>query len=253
MRSLALAQAGDADAVAAAIAAGADALVLDLLGLPQGPGLDAARLAARDVLGTLRTAPPEGRRPLRRFVRIHSLTSRLADGDLDIVMAGQPDGIVLPAADPDCIGRLALRIAVREAQLGLPACSTRIIALMAQEPASMLRLCESPRSGRGAPAAAAPSGPTARLAGFGFSPGQLQPTIGLANRGHGGASDVLARGLVVAAAAAAGIAAVIDAPPAGPAGRDIDAWARRALRDGFTAGFAARTEEIPVLNRVFSH
>ncbi len=250
MRSLALAKAGDADAIAAAHAAGADAVVIDLLGLAEGPALDAGRKAARQALESLRADPPAGRTPILRFVRIHSLTSRLADGDLDVVMAGRPDAIVLPAADPDCIGRLALRIAVREAQLGLAACSTRIIALMAQEPAAMLRLCESPRSGRNA--AGTPQ-PAARLVGFGFSPVQLQPTIGLPGRGHGGASEVLARGLVVAAAAAAGIAAVIDIPPDGPGNRDIDAWARRAHRDGFTAGFATRPDEIAVLNRVFNH
>ncbi|SHO67521.1 citrate lyase subunit beta / citryl-CoA lyase [Pseudoxanthobacter soli DSM 19599] len=243
LRSLALIRPDGTGALDAAVATGADAVVIDL-----APFRDAALVDARTRTAALLAAMPRGGGAPLRFVRVHPIASGLVDGDLDAVIAAGPDGIVLPGADPDGIGRLALRIAVREARLGLDAGAVSIIAMVAEDAAGLLKLCGAQ--------------PAGRLAALGFCPARFRGAVGtpgrLANgREDAGAADLLARGLVAAAAAAAGVAALIDltaetaAQSDNHATEELGALARRALRDGFTGGFASAPEGIAALNGVF--
>ena len=76
--------------------------------------MPAKALARRTVLGALRAAPRGADAPAL-YVRVNS-DAALNQRDLDIVMAGAPDGIMLPKAEGGAdIERLSARLAVREA------------------------------------------------------------------------------------------------------------------------------------------
>ena len=77
------------------LGSGADALVLDLEDSISPRNKAEARAT---TLAFLREARSANARP-RLFVRINGLATGLADDDLDAVVAGKPDGIMLPKAE----------------------------------------------------------------------------------------------------------------------------------------------------------
>ena len=211
----------------AALASGADALVLDL-GDPADPeGRAAARRRAAAALARL-GAPP--RRP-RLAVRVAALTTGLVDPDLDAVMPGAPDAVVLPGAVGGAdVQRLAVKLAVREAEAGLPAGSTRIVAVA--------------DTARGIFALGTLPGASARLAALLWDPDALSAEAG-AVPARDAAPLAAARGLVVLAAAAAGVPAVDGASPAGSP--DLDADVLAARRDGFGGRLALDPDQVAVI------
>src|SRR5215217_6667308 len=109
-----------------ALQAGADAIILDLEDSVSLAQKDSARRTSADFLRTART---QGQRP-RLFVRVNGLTTGLTDADLDGVMPGAPDGIVLPKAIGGIdVSHLGAKLAVREAEFGLADGETRILAI----------------------------------------------------------------------------------------------------------------------------
>jgi citrate lyase subunit beta/citryl-CoA lyase len=63
-------------------------------------------------------------------VKTHALDSGETDADLDAVMAGAPDAILLPGSlGAPSVQQLSAKLAVREARLGLADGATRIIAV----------------------------------------------------------------------------------------------------------------------------
>ncbi len=215
---------GDPEAVAATTMSGADALVLDL-GAADAPGDRAARRgAALDVLlhlraggGAARAAPGERRTTI---VRVAPLASGLLPADLDGVMAGAPDAVLLPGTvGARDLQHLAAKLAVREAERGLAAGRTRIVAMAADTPAGVLAL-------------ASLSGASPRLMALGWDPAALAAALGV---GPHAAPLRTARDLLLIAAAAAGVPA-LDCGAAGDEPADAPDAARR---DGF-AGRLAR-------------
>ncbi len=99
-----------------ALASEADALAVDLS--------RRAMRTRRQIIGEARAC---GKKCL---AQIHALDSGLADADLDAVMPGRPDGIILPDA---CGGRdiqhLGAKLAVREAENDLADGALKILAL----------------------------------------------------------------------------------------------------------------------------
>ena len=77
-----------------AMAGAADALILDL----EDSVAPAAKPEARQAVRAFLDAQQEGRaKPV--FVRVNPLDGGLADDDLDAILPGHPDGIVLPKAE----------------------------------------------------------------------------------------------------------------------------------------------------------
>ncbi len=96
---------------------GADALILDLEDSVALDGKPQAREITRAFLEATRALP---KRPLL-IVRINGLTTGMSDADLDAVMPGAPDAIMLPKSEGGTdVGHLAAKIAVREAEADLP-------------------------------------------------------------------------------------------------------------------------------------
>ena len=236
MRSLLIAPA-DEQRLAEALESGADAVIVDL-----AQAAPAERAAARAAAARfLKEARGRGGGPAL-IVRINPLDSGETDADLDAVMAGAPDAILLPGSlGAASVQQLSAKLAVREAEFALADGATRIIAV-ADTAQSLFHM----GSYRGA---------SARLIGVAWSAEALRADIGAETDrdrlgGYLGAYR-LARELTLLAATSARVAA-IDA--AFPNIRDLDGLRAEALaarRDGFTGKIALDPAQVGVINDVF--
>jgi citrate lyase subunit beta / citryl-CoA lyase len=217
----------------AALAAEADALAIDLAAVDD----DAAPPARAAAAALVKAAKAAGRPAL---MIVHTLASGLVDGDLDAVMAQAPFGIVLPdAVGGRDIQHLGAKLAVREAENGLPDGSTRILALAADSPAAIFELGSLARA-------------TRRLIGVGRDEARLARAMGLAGDAGDDKPEPLriARGLSLFAAAAAGVPAFDSAGPGEGA-----AFARlcaKAAHDGFAGKFALTPAQAKAINAAFA-
>lgn len=219
---------------------GADALLLDLEDSVAPQNKAQARTTTLAFLKEARTAKA---RP-RLFVRINALATGLADDDLDAVVAGHPDGILLPKAE----GGAAVihgdaKISAREAVHGLPDGAIDLIAI-ATETAAALFL------------AGTYAGASRRLKGLTWGAEDLSVELGAeANRdrdGHFLAPYQLARTLCLAGAAAAHVQAIdtvyVDFRNDAGLRRECE----EARRDGFTGKMAIHPAQVAAINQVFT-
>ncbi len=240
MRSLLFVPADSEKKLAKGSESGADALILDLEDSVAAERKPAAREGALAYLKAHASHTP---RP-RLIVRVNALDTGLIDADLDAVVAGRPDAILLPKAEggPSVI-HLDAKLTAREAVHGLPDGAISIIAL-ATETAAALFLCGTYRDS------------SARLTGITWGAEDLSAELGAeTNRdatGHFTSPYMLARNLSLAAAASAHVQA-IDTVYADF--RDMQGLRREAedaRRDGFTAKMAIHPAQVPVINEVFT-
>lgn len=219
---------------------GADALIVDLEDSIATANKEQARKTA---LAFLKSAQSAKRRP-RLLVRVNAIETDLIDGDLDAVMAAAPDAIMLPKAEGGAsVMHLDAKLAVREAENGLPENSTGIVAL-ATETAAALFLAGTFRNA------------SQRLNGLTWGAEDLSADLGAeANRDKDGQfldPYRLARSLCLAGAAAAGV------QPIDTVYVDFrnDAGLRReteeARRDGFAAKMAIHPGQVAIINEVFT-
>jgi citrate lyase subunit beta / citryl-CoA lyase len=219
---------------------GADALILDL---EDSVAPEAKGAARRSALAFLREMGGERDRP-RLHVRINGFSTGLSDGDLDTVMTGAPDGIVLPKASGGAdISLLAARIALREALHDLPDGGTRILAIATETPAAIFGLGTY-------------AGASARLEGLAWGGEDLGAALGAAvtKGADGGWSEPfrLARNLCLFGAAAAGVRAI---DTVFTNFRDLDGLrseAAAAARDGFSGKLAIHPAQVAVINDAFT-
>jgi citrate lyase subunit beta / citryl-CoA lyase len=222
------------------LASGADALIIDLEDSVAPAGKEEARRVAAGFLAEVgRTAE----RP-RLLVRVNGLETGLIEADLDAVMPGGPDGVVLPK----CVGgrdvaHLGAKLAVREAENALPDGSTRILAIATE-------------TAKGVFALGSFAGASQRLLGLTWGGEDLSADIGAeANRDEAGRyTDLyrLARSLTLLGAAAAEVEPVDSVFTNF---RDLEGLAlecREARRDGFVAKMAIHPAQVPVINEAFT-
>jgi citrate lyase subunit beta / citryl-CoA lyase len=236
MRSLLIAPA-DEQRLAEALKSGADAIIVDLA--EAAPATRAgARAAAAQFLKEAR-----GRGiGLVLIARANALDSGETDADLDAVMPGAPDAILLPGSlGAASVQQLSAKLAVREAQLGLSDGETRIIAVA--DTAQALFNMGSYR------------GSSARLIAVAWSAEALRADIG-AETDRDRLGDTrgpyrLARELALLAATSARVAAT-DTVFLNI--RDLEGLRAEALaarRDGFTGKIALDSAQVGVINDVF--
>ncbi|WP_246657189.1 aldolase/citrate lyase family protein [Methylocystis sp. B8] len=212
---------------AAALDCGADALLLRL-----GPCVedDARRSASARACTLIGEAKRKGGAP-KLFVEVAPVESELIEADLGALFGPGPDGVFLPSCrGVESLQRLAVKLAVREAQAGLADGATRIGAFVG-DPASVLALRFF--------AAASP-----RLAALAFDEAALSASLGLTEAG--GAAIEMARAAIILAAASAGVPAF--APPVQIGQEAAYAAARR---DGFAGAMALRPEQVAHILKVF--
>lgn len=237
MRSLLFVPADSDKKLAKAPGAGADVLLLDLEDSVALGRKDIARGMVRDFL---KGRPAD----TRAFVRINPFVTPLAMPDLEAVMPGRPDGIMLPkSAGGEEVKTLDRALARLEQQHGLQEGSTRILPIATETARAMFTLGTYP-------------GSSARLAGLMWGAEDLAADIGaLANRRADSTYEApfaLARSLCLFAAAAAGVPAVdtVYADFRDRAGFEREC--QEGARLGFTAKAAIHPDQVETINRVFT-
>lgn len=219
---------------------GADALILDLEDSVASDAKPQARAASLAFLTEARGLP---RRPLM-IVRVNPLTSGLIEADLDAVMAGAPDAIMLPKAEGGVdVSHLAAKIAVREAENDLPDGATRIIPIATE-------------TGKGVFGLGSYAGATHRLAALTWGAEDLSADLGAeANRlTDGSYADPyrLARALTLFAAASAQVDAIDTVFTSFRDEAGFRAECIAARRDGFTGKMAIHPAQVAPINEIFA-
>jgi citrate lyase subunit beta/citryl-CoA lyase len=240
MRSLLFVPGDSARKLEKALESQADALLVDL---EDSVALAAKEDARRTAAAFLTEARRRAERP-RLFVRVNGLTTDLTDADLDAVMAAAPDGIVLPkTVGGRDVSHLGAKLAVREAEFGLPDGETRVIAIATETASGLFALGTF-------------AGASHRLQGIAWGGEDLSADIGAeTNRDETGRYTEpyrLARTLTLLGATAAE-ADAIDSVFTNF--RDLDGLAaecREARRDGFVAKMAIHPAQVPVINEAFT-
>ena len=236
MRSLLIAPA-DEKRLAEAVESGADAIIVDLAGM--APATRAgARAAAAQFFKAVRRKPGG---PVL-IARANALDSGETDSDLDVVMAGAPDAILLPGSlGAASVQQLSAKLAVREADLSLADGGTKIIAV-----ADTARALFGMGSYRGS---------SARLTGIAWSADSLRADIGAETDrdrfGNHLGPYRLARDLTLLAATSAGVAALDAVFPDLHDKEGLRAEALAARRDGFAGKMAIDPAQIGVINDIF--
>ena len=178
------------------------------------------------------------------MVRVNGLQTGLIDADLDAVAPAKPDAIMLPKAEGGAsVIHADAKLAVREAQNGLPDGAIKILPIATETAAALF-------------VAGTFAGSSARLMGLTWGAEDLSADLGAqANRdAQGRFLDPyrLARALCLAGAAAAQVPAIdtvyVDF-------RNADGFRREceeACRDGFIGKMAIHPAQVPIINEVFT-
>ena len=229
MRSLLFVPGDRPDRMQKALAAGADALILDLEDAVAPAAKGEARRHVAEFLNAHSTS--------RMFVRVNPLDSQECERDLAAVLPSHPDGIVLPKAEGGAsVNELARRLTER-GNVG-----AQIIAIATETPAAMFQL--------------GTYGGAKRLAGLTWGAEDLPAAIGAATSreedGRFTPPYELARSLCLFGAAAAGVAPIETVYPAFRDLEGLASYAARARRDGFRGMMAIHPAQVPVINDAFT-
>lgn len=104
--------------------AGADALILDL----EDSVAPARKAIAREMIPAFLKDRPKGKRTSELWVRVNPLDTEFTLADLAAIMAGAPDGLMLPKVNgPDCVRIVSLYLNAFETAHGLALGSTKIL------------------------------------------------------------------------------------------------------------------------------
>jgi citrate lyase subunit beta/citryl-CoA lyase len=222
-----------------AAASAADALILDLEDSVTAERLPQARAQVCDFLRARRARAAQ-----QLWVRVNALSSGRLSDDLAAVMAGAPDGIVLPKVS---FAREALEVArllsLLEREHARPPGATKLLVIATETAQSLLALGDYANTAN------------ARLAGLTWGAEDLSAALGASARAADGALTFtfeLVRSMCLLAAAAAGVPAFdgvcVDF-------RNNDALIReaaRACRDGFVGKLAIHPAQVGPINAAFS-
>jgi citrate lyase subunit beta/citryl-CoA lyase len=239
MRSLLFVPADSGAKLDKAMASGADAVILDL---EDSIMLERKQQARAAALQYLKTAGVRKSCP-RLLVRINGLDTGMTDADLETIVAGTPDAVLLPKAEGGAsVTHLDAKLTAREAIAGIPEGSIKILAQTVESAAGLF--------GAGTYRDCSP-----RLIGMTWGPEDLSAELGAeTNRDAAGELTEpyrLARSICLYAAAAAKVPAIetvyVDFRNSEGLRRDT----QDARRDGFSGRLAIHPAQVPVINKVF--
>jgi citrate lyase subunit beta/citryl-CoA lyase len=240
MRSLLFVPADGGAKLDKAMAAGADAVILDLEDSIAPERKAHARAAALEFL---KAAQTKKQRP-RLLVRINGLDTGMTDADLDAVVAGKPDAILFPKAEGGAtVTHVDAKLTAREAVAGLPDGSIKILAQTVESAVGLFTAGSYRNS-------------SARLIGMTWGPEDLSSELGAeANREADGMLTEpyrLARSICLFGAAAAKVPAIetihVNFRDPEVLRRDSEL----ARRDGFSGRLAIHPAQVAVINEVFT-
>ena len=214
----------------------ADALILDL----EDSVMPDRKPVAREMVRAALMAP----RKSKFWVRINPLDSGYAPDDLDVVVSGKPDCILLPkAADAGDVLRLDRHLTEIEKREGLEQGAIKVVVLANETGASMFTMGSYTKD--------AP-----RLAGITWGAEDLAAAVGASsNSDENGELTMLykiARALCLAAAAAADVDAVDTVYTRIGDLAGLRKVCNDARRDGFRGKMAIHPEQVAVINEAFT-
>jgi citrate lyase subunit beta/citryl-CoA lyase len=220
------------------LASGADALIVDL---EDSVSTDRKAAARATALAFLQSAKRGG---LKLLVRVNALDTGLTDDDLDVIVPGRPDAIMLPkAAGGVSVTHLHAQLSAREAIAGLPDGEIGIVVIATETAASLFTTGTY-------------SGASARLAALTWGAEDLSADLGAeTNRdeeGHFLDPYRLARTLCLAGAAAASVPAIDTVYVDFRNDIGLRRECEEARRDGFTAKMAIHPAQVAAINDVFT-
>lgn len=244
MRSWLYVPADKEKALKEAALSGADVVVLDMARAAKDEAKLHTRLVARDWLMSHRQQVTHSRH-FARWVRIGPMSSPYWRGDLEAVLEGAPDGIMLAeCTDTEELKNLAAALYELESRAGIRANTTRIVPELGSNPVAALHL--RPFAEELHP----------RVIGLTWDSAALARSLGARRmRGPGGLwTDPLAmvRAQVLLAAHAQGLQ-VLEAPFRDR--RDEEGAIRSynaARADGFTGMLAIHPSQIEGINAAFA-
>jgi citrate lyase subunit beta/citryl-CoA lyase len=219
-----------------ALDSGADALILDLEdSVPPSRKAVARALVAAFLRRHAHTTVP-------LWVRINAPSTPLVLDDLAGIVSCRPRGLVVPKVQPAELAPLAAELARLELDAGLEAGATQLLPVATETPASLFSL--------GGYAAAGP-----RLAALTWGAEDLSVALGastaVGDDGRWLFTFELARSLCLAAAHAAGVAAIDTVYASFRDAAGLQRQAADAYRDGFTGKLAIHPDQVAIINEVF--
>jgi len=241
MRSLPFIPGDDERKLGKGIAAGADALILDLEDAVAASRKPAARAITAAFIAQ---AKQSAARP-RLYVRINALDTPEWERDLAGITASAPDGILLPKArSGEDVHKLSIALAHAEELADIAKGTTRVIAIATEVPISVLQLHTY-------------AGASTRLVALTWGGEDLSAALGArGNREEDGRTwrspYLLARNLCLIAAVAAGVEPIDTVFVNFRDGEGLDREAREAARDGFTGKMAIHPSQVDAINAAFT-
>lgn len=229
--------------LAKAVETGAHAIIVDLEDSVAPQNKAAARPKVVEWLNIHRRQVTS--RAMKRWVRINPMDGPFWREDLIAVMAGGPDGIMLPkASGPEQIQQLSAELYELEQRNGVvPALSTQILPLVSETAHAAMTI------------GSYLSAPMPRLYGLTWGAEDLSAAIGATRKrdASGKWTDTFrfVRSQVVLTAHAKGIAPIdtLFADFSDPEGLKTAADAAR--QDGFSGMLAIHPAQVPVINQAF--
>ncbi|MEX3957411.1 CoA ester lyase [Trinickia sp. EG282A] len=226
--------------IAKAISSHADALILDL---EDSVASSRTHVARTIVLEYLQSRPQSQRKGQQIWVRINALSNPSALHDLAVV-AGAPDGIVLPKVHSSHdVTRLGHYLDALELREGVAAGSIRILPVATETPQSLFTLGGYKGCGP-------------RLTGLTWGAEDIAAALGASNnRRPNGEYDTvyeLARALCLIGAATADVQPVDTVFVDFRDSAGLEAEANLARQAGFTGKLAVHPNQIDIINQAFT-
>lgn len=219
---------------------GADALILDLEDSVAPPN----KARAREMVTAFLMARPREQRTSQLWVRVNPLDTDLLLGDLAAVVAGAPDGIMLPKANgPDDVRTVSLFLDALEVQAGIDATSIKILPVATETAIAPFRLGDYAAAN------------LVRLAGLTWGAEDLSAAVGASTNldasGEWTLTYKLVRSLTLLGAHAAGVAAIDTLFVDFRDEEGLRASCRAARAEGWSGRIAIHPAQVAPINESF--
>ncbi|WP_164117574.1 CoA ester lyase [Sphingorhabdus sp. Alg239-R122] len=227
--------------IAKADATGADAIIFDL---EDAVAMD-NKAAARKLTAAALADRPPGKRVCQLWVRINPMDSGMAKDDLAAIIAGQPDGIMLPKANsPADVATLSQWLDAMEMESELDTGSVKILPLTTETAIAPFYLGEYASAG------------LTRLYGLTWGAEDLAAALGAStNLGADGTwafTYKMVRSMCLMAAHASGVEAVETVYVDFRDSEGLRTACLAARSEGFSGRMAIHPAQVPVINEAFT-
>jgi len=227
---------------------GADVVIFDLEDAVAPSAKDAARQMTRAWLEARgdKSAQSKSASP-QYWVRINPLDTPLWQTDVEAILPGKPNGIVVPKAEgPTQLKRLIKLLYEQESRNGIVPGDTQLLPLVS----------ETARAANGISAYGRSRHTTSRLAGLTWGAEDLSAAIGASRKRNesGVWTDLfrMVRAQTLLAAHAAGVAAIDTLHADFRDEEGLKRVAREAYQDGFAGMLAIHPSQVPIINQAFT-